>query len=73
MYISQHFQGGGIGRQLLREIEDLYGLPFWLSTWVNNSGALEFYNKLGFEVIGELNFDLGGELHPNHVLSYSGI
>ena len=73
LYISQHFQGTGIGRKLLKEVEGVYGASFWLSTWVNNSSALEFYNKLGFEVIGELNFDLGGELHPNHVLSYSGI
>lgn len=73
LYISQHFQGTGIGRKLLKEVEDIYGAPFWLSTWENNHDALAFYKKLGFKIIGELNFDLGGELHPNHVLSYSGI
>ncbi|MFM2484338.1 GNAT family N-acetyltransferase [Celerinatantimonas yamalensis] len=72
LYVSQHFQGAGIGRKLLKEVEGLYGLPFWLSTWVNNHRALGFYNRLGFNMVGEVNFNLEGELHRNHVLSYTG-
>jgi len=72
LYVSQHAQGRGIGSKLLKEIERLHGLPFWLSTWVKNEGAIEFYKKLGFRIIGELNFNLEGELHRNYVLSYAG-
>jgi len=72
LYVSQHAQGQGIGRKLLKEIEILHGLPIWLSTWVKNYGAIEFYKKLGFRTIGELNFNLEGELHRNHVFSYTG-
>lgn len=72
LYVSQHAQGRGIGSQLLKEIECLHGLPIWLTTWVKNNGAIEFYKKLGFHIIGELNFNLEGELHRNHVFSYSG-
>ncbi|MEH6532839.1 MAG: N-acetyltransferase [Photobacterium frigidiphilum] len=69
LYISEHFQGQGIGRQLLEHITAQHGLPFWLSTWVNNQKAIEFYRYLGYQIIGELNFDLDGELHKNHVFS----
>ncbi|MBJ7555170.1 GNAT family N-acetyltransferase [Marinomonas spartinae] len=72
LYVSTHFQGQGIGKKLLKKIESLYGSPFWLSTWINNHGAIAFYKKLGFQIIGELNFNLEGELHSNHVLSYTG-
>ncbi|UQI42303.1 GNAT family N-acetyltransferase [Vreelandella venusta] len=72
LYVSQHFHGKGVGRQLLREIENAHGFPFWLSTWVNNHGAIGFYDKLGFNIIGELNFNLEGELHRNHVFAYVG-
>lgn len=72
IYVSQHAQGRGIGSKFLKEIERLHGLPFWLSTWVENYGAVEFYKKYGFSIIGELNFNLQGELHRNYVLSYVG-
>jgi len=71
LYVSQHAQGRGIGSKLLKEIECLHGLPFWLSTWVENHAAIEFYKKLGFCIIGELDFNLQGELHRNYVLSYA--
>lgn len=69
LYVSEHFQGQGIGRQLLEQIKIQHGLPYWLSTWVNNYQAITFYDKLGLKVIGEINFDLDGELHENHVFS----
>ncbi|MGF1718124.1 GNAT family N-acetyltransferase [Photobacterium chitinilyticum] len=51
LYISEHFQGSGIGRQLLSQIESQYGSPFWLSTWENNINAIGFYQKLGFKIL----------------------
>lgn len=72
LYVSQHFQGAGIGRKLLKNVEDLYGHPLWLSTWEENHNALAFYKRLGFQLVGKRHFDLEGELHSNHVLAYSG-
>lgn len=69
LYVSEHFQGQGIGRQLLNEIKTQHGAPYWLSTWINNHKAINFYRNLGFKVVGELNFDLKGELHKNYVFS----
>ena len=72
LYVSRHFQGRGIGSQLLKQIESIYGSPFWLSVWVNNNLAISFYKKQKFKLVGEINFELDGELHKNHVLSYFG-
>ncbi|EIZ0312237.1 GNAT family N-acetyltransferase [Vibrio parahaemolyticus] len=72
LYVSEHFHGIGVGRQLIQEVKRLHGVPFWLSTWTENHDALGFYDKLGFEIVGELHFSLDGELHQNHVLAYNG-
>ncbi|MEZ8224392.1 N-acetyltransferase family protein [Vibrio splendidus] len=71
LYVSEHFQGQGVGRKLLDEIKVQHGASFWLSTWVNNQKAIDFYRNLGFKLVGELSFDLEGELHENHVFSYT--
>lgn len=73
LYVSQHFHGQGVGRKLIQAIEHLYGAPFWLSVWVNNLDAIGFYNRLGFETIGELSFALQGEQHRNHILACTGL
>lgn len=72
LYVSQHFHGKGVGRQLLKEIENAHGWPYWLSAWVNNHDAIGFYHKLGFNIVGELTFNLEGEQHRNHVFAYTG-
>ncbi|WCE30928.1 GNAT family N-acetyltransferase [Vibrio sp. SCSIO 43137] len=71
LYVSEHFHGMGIGRQLLCKVQAQFGLPFWLSTWEGNVNAIGFYHKLGFKMIGEVNFDLDGEFYNNHVLQLS--
>ncbi|WP_320827147.1 N-acetyltransferase [Reinekea sp.] len=71
LYVSEHYQGQGIGRQLLDTVKNQYGLPYWLSVWVKNDLAINFYTRLGFRLIGELDFNLSGELHQNQVFSRS--
>lgn len=58
-------------RKLLDEVKVQHGASFWLSAWVNNQKATDFYQKYGFKNVGELNFELEGELHQNHVFCYS--
>lgn len=69
LYVSEHFHGRGIGRALIEEAQLQYGLPCWLSVWVESHSAIAFYRKLGFEQIGNVEFNLEGELHENHVYS----
>ena len=71
LYVSEHFQGQGVGSKLLDEVKVQHGASFWLSAWVNNQKAIDFYQKYGFKNVGELNFELEGELHQNHVFCYS--
>ena len=70
LYVQTHFQGQGIGQNLLSEIKARYGNKFWLYTWVRNK-SIEFYKKYGFRDIGHYNFKLGNDIIENRVLSYS--
>ena len=73
LYVQEHFQGSGIGSSLLEEIAVRCGTPFWLSAWVHNTRAIEFYQRRGFTDIGRRDFDLEGEMHENRVLVYRGV
>ena len=73
LYVQEHFQGQGIGKKMLLEVASLFGDTFWLSTWVHNINAIEFYKYLGFEDIGQINFELGEELHENRVLAVKNL
>ncbi len=71
LYVQEHFQGFGIGRQLLSELAARYGDTFWLSTWVHNEKAINFYKHLGFIDIGHTYFKLdNNEQHENRILSF---
>ena len=60
LYVSQEHQGKSIGQRLfdsLKPVAQSQGnKSIWLSVYENNQVALEFYQKNGFEVIGETDF-----------------
>ncbi|RED49945.1 GNAT family N-acetyltransferase [Aestuariispira insulae] len=81
LYVSRHFHARGIGRDLLalaldrsrgpsggKEGEKGTGAGLWLTVNHQNTAAIRFYDKLGFEKIGTDFFDLLGESHENHIL-----
>ncbi len=70
LYVQEHFKGKGIGRSLLAEVGSKYGNSHWLSTWIKNESAIEFYQYLGFKDIGKVYFTLEGEQHENRILAY---
>lgn len=55
LYVHGPFQGRGIGRRLLEEIQEHYGDRFWLYTWMRNK-SLTFYEQYGFADIGQYQF-----------------
>lgn len=77
LYVSEHFHGEGIGRELLSriraELAPLAGNDaLWLTVNSGNQRARTFYERLGFEDIGIAHFDLYGEKHENRVLCTPG-
>jgi len=73
LYVQEHFQGQGLGKEMLLKMAQNFGGTYWLSTWVYNLSAISFYKYLGFEDIGKIMFDLGTELHENRVLAVKNI
>lgn len=69
LYVQEHFHGHGIGKTLLKEINKTCGNKLWLTTWIHNSPAIDFYLHLGFRKIGKTWFHLSGEKHENHILA----
>ena len=71
LYVHPPFQGRGIGRKLLLEIEAQFGRRFWLCTWVRNK-SVGFYQAFGFKHIGLHCFKFGDDTIENHILGYDG-
>ena len=62
-YVRDSFRGRGIGRAMIKTIED-YGRDkalgrIWLTCNKNNSRTLSIYNKLGFSIIDSIVTDIG--------------
>lgn len=69
LYIHPNFQGTGIGQMLIRFLNENIGDKSWLTTWIYNYKAINFYKKIGYKIIGETEFKLFSESHKNHVFS----
>lgn len=63
LYAEQAFIGKGIGQKLMDECfiiaEKLECDVMWLGVWEYNPRAQRFYEKQGFEVVGQHIFQLG--------------
>lgn len=72
IYLLPETQGKGIGKKVIEEIEKmaLENNSKALSLNVNRfNSALSFYKKIGFEVIDEVNIDIGnGYLMEDYVM-----
>jgi diamine N-acetyltransferase len=76
LYVSEHFVGAGIGRELFlrtrAELAERAGKDtLWLTVNARNSRARAFYERQGLADIGTTYFDLYGEKHENRVLCVS--
>ena len=69
LYVHPSFQRLGIGKGILEHLRKSVGDKSWLTTWVHNYDAIDFYKKNGYKIIGEAEFILSNESHINHVLS----
>ena len=71
LYVQERFAGQGIGGTLLRHAEALAiarGITtMWLTAWVHNHRALDFYAAKGYRDIGDSDYTFEGEHHENRV------
>lgn len=63
IYLLREHQNGGRGARLFTEVVDwlLREGPrtLWIGVWAGNAGALRFYQRHGFERVGEYHFAVG--------------
>jgi ribosomal protein S18 acetylase RimI-like enzyme len=73
LYVLPGYQGKGVGRILLDTAEGRargYGVDrIWLGVMTQNTPALDWYRKIGFQFVEELPFTMGGTSVP-HLIGY---
>jgi len=73
IYMLEEFIPMRIGQQLMTFIEEQTKAwkqeSMWLSVYFKNHRAIRFYEKNGFEQIGELDFPVNGKNYKNMVFS----
>lgn len=64
LYVSPAYQGYGIGKSLARQVESMareQGFKYmWLGVWEENHKAQKVYEKLGYKMVGDREFVVGG-------------
>jgi ribosomal protein S18 acetylase RimI-like enzyme len=65
IYVDNNLHGKGVARELMDRTLDLArSLGYehaWLGVWEDNHRALRFYQKCGFDKVGQHAFMLGGD------------
>lgn len=73
LYLLPSAQGTGLGGALmdaaLAQAAALGGCTVWLGAYDRNVKALEFYARRGFARVGTHEFEFGGQIHADPVLT----
>jgi len=72
IYVIKEFQGKKIGQKLLDEVLGIAKKNqmdyLWLGVWEKNEGAIRFYERNGFYVIGSHPFRMGDEIQTDLIM-----
>ncbi|MGJ3230180.1 MAG: N-acetyltransferase family protein [Oceanicaulis sp.] len=72
IYVLSRLHGSGLGRELLALAEadarERGARSILLGVYKDNSRALGFYGRMGFETVGERDFNVGGVTYHDWVL-----
>ena len=72
IYVTKDLQGKGLGGILINkgiEVARQLGRHFtWLGVWEKNEGAIRFYKRHGFYVIGTHPFMMGDEEQTDYIM-----
>ena len=73
LYLLASAQGSGLGAALmavaLAEVAALGGRTVWLGAYDRNAKALGFYARRGFVQVGTHEFEFGGQIYADPVLT----
>jgi len=74
-YVDSRWHGRGTSHALMKEVLRRSVLSghdvIWLGVWEQNEGAIAFYRKWAFKVVGKKSFSLGSDLQTDYVMSLS--
>jgi diamine N-acetyltransferase len=72
IYVLKEFRNKKFGQKMLEKAIQLgreTGVEFiWLGVWENNSGAIKFYQRNGFEKFSQHTFLLGKDLQTDNLM-----
>ena len=72
IYFLKDHQGGGLGKALFAEIIAWLQADgprdVWIGVWSENFGAQRFYERQGFEKVGEYGFEVGKTVDLEFIL-----
>ena len=72
IYFAKDRQGGGLGRRLFGEVMAWLQADgprdVWIGVWSENFGAQRFYEREGFEKVGEYGFHVGRTVDREFIL-----
>ena len=75
IYVKNKFQGTKVGKALMDRCMELSRNEkfdvFWLGVNVDNTRAINFYQKYGFEIFGEKMFKLGKAEDKDYLMKLS--
>lgn len=73
LYVVAAWHGKGVAQLLMEagidELKKHGADAVWLGVWENNPKAIAFYKKMGFLVVGEHTFPLGGDPQRDVVMA----
>ncbi|MEZ5308388.1 MAG: N-acetyltransferase [Pyrinomonadaceae bacterium] len=73
IYVERSFRGKGFGIQMLEkclnEAVKAKSDVLWLGVWRYNERAIGFYEKHGFAITGEIEFNLAGNIQKDFVMA----
>lgn len=72
IYVLPAYQGKGLGKLALEKVIDIASAKgksyVWLGVWDQNTGAIDFYKRHGFEIVGEHDFYMGEERQTDYLM-----
>ena len=73
LYLRKHYYGQNFGNALMKACLEMAASKgfesVWLSTWELNHRANAFYKKWDFEIVGEAEFKVGGDIQSDFIFA----